>query len=441
MVVTVPATEARAVRSACNLAPPDPAPLLRLAVRVPLMSTDRNRCPIKLARELNVQVHLAKCPLFVRTLGARAAPPSRPVSPDAYKGGRGGGGDAVAPAAFSGGSGEVDFPIPVTIMKGYEATLNSVLDARGQVAIGGGLVTFEQWLRGLILPAAKGLAVLHGIGLAHRGLSGLDILCDRHGGIAIGDFGYTKAVDSSRMQKGSDEGGEEDCAALALEYLNSVSPLRCMPLALSHAAHVPGSFWYAAPEALLCADPSQFDERALDVFSLGVAILGALLGGVGAYGRATIADQIVHYFSVISQYDDALWGTVAEAIGQTFPETCAGLRRRLQTITHTPLLKAANFPHCPALVALLRRMLAADPRRRATIAEVLNSEWFVGAFRDTSVSFAESQMAGMCDPASSTMCEKAESFVFECSPLRIDSNSACRAGSPPRTANAKPFPK
>ena len=331
-----PTTMTDVMRIAANGAPPLSVGVASVAVRKP--SKDAlNRGPQNIAQELKIRFAFNGCPLFVRTLGARLENP-----------------DGVA---------------PITVMPAYAGTLYALLDQlRRNLSFIPQSLAAEHWLRDLMLDAFKATAIMHLHELAHRDLTGMNILFSRthRGGFKLAVGGFSRVCTAGQAAVVSVEGKEN----------KSFKPM-ALDSSRGHTAHIVGTYWWASIEALLCVDVDVYDTRAVDVFALAINILGPLLGGVSHYGRSTPADQVVYYFANIAEYDHELWGSAVDNLAVAFPQTCGDLAARLADITFSPFY--ASFDgYCPDLIDLLRRMLAPNPFERPAMPEVLRHPWFAG---------------------------------------------------------------
>ena len=376
----------------CNLAAPEPGNY-HLVVRKP--KVDRNTLE-KLCAELRLQLHFNHSRHFVRTLGS------------------------FTPAPSAGGM----HLLPITIMHRYKETLLAWMHAKSHTLKGmraGG--SDANALRRMLHQVLKALAVMHKSGVAHRDLSGNNVLVDEKGNAFVGDFGYAEeaaelplkekegmaflgrghvpntnadADDESAIvtvavadASDADGYGAEPQAVVPKEEAPSApkcffKPMPGLDGIASHTGAIPGTSWYAAPEALLCVDPSQYDPRKLDMFALGVTGMGAVIGDVGLYGKGRpFADikhiPIVQYFEMVAPYDDALYGDALAAVVKRYgyPDYRSYLRKRafngsfLSSVGTTPT-------HDPQLLSLLKQMLAANPSARPTAEEALAHPYFAG---------------------------------------------------------------
>ena len=365
-------------------------------VRIPI-GIDRNSAK-KLCSELRLQIHFNQSPHFVRTLGSFT-----PVS-----------------AAWN------PSPLPITIMHRYEKTLFAWMHARSFTLRGMRAGGYDvEALRRMLHQVLKALAVMHKSGIAHRDLTGNNVFIDEKNNAFVGDFGYAEEVAEPllkekedafpgrghRLNTNSDAGDEhinrnvgeavvdaDDADGFGAEHhaekekvpstpKDSFRPMPGLDGIKSHTGAIPGTSWYAAPEALLCVDPSQYDPRKLDIFALGVTGMGAAIGGVWLFGSGNNSRDkpnipIVQYFEMVAPYDDALYGDAFDAMAKRFGYPAD--RSYLKSLS----FKGSLLSGCdPKLLDLLKKMLAADPSARPTAEEALKHDYFADLSADVQYPF------------------------------------------------------
>ncbi|CAG9949397.1 unnamed protein product [Clonostachys rosea f. rosea IK726] len=188
----------------------------------------------------------------------------------------------------------------------------------------------------------QGVNYLHSNGIAHRDIKLENLLISKDSKLKITDFGVSEVfcgthpgVRESGGQCGQNMGDIRLC-----------SPGIC------------GSEPYIAPEVL--AKKSEYDPRALDVWSSAVVMIYLIFGG-------------------------AIWPRAQPGINKVYDNLVKGWDKWYKnhpdpdaTITET------DYPHCtaldfavspPALRRLMLQMLNPDPSRRISINQVINNRW------------------------------------------------------------------
>ncbi|KAK1867188.1 hypothetical protein I4F81_009695 [Pyropia yezoensis] len=191
-----------------------------------------------------------------------------------------------------------------------------------------------------------GLAFLHASNVLHRDLKPANILINDACEVRICDFGLARAAFATTP--GSD-GRDPTETVFWTDYV--------------------ATRWYRAPELLLSAYTSY--STAIDLWSAGCIFAEVVSGGVPLFPGLNNRDMLSRQV--------ALLGTPARSAMETVRDTAA--KRYLLSLPASagggPNALAAALPSAdPNAVRIIRRLLAFDPRARASAAELLGDPWF-----------------------------------------------------------------
>lgn len=186
----------------------------------------------------------------------------------------------------------------------------------------------------LLLQLASGVTYLHDNWILHRDLKTSNLLLNNRGQLKIADFGMAR-------------------------YVGEPPPPRLTQLVVT--------LWYRAPELLLGA---RSYGAAVDIWSIG-CIFGELLTREPLLQGRNEADQTSKIFELCGVPTDATWPgfrRLPNARALKLPSGPAAAAR--------PSLRS-KFPSLTSAgAALLGDMLALDPERRPSAADVLAHEYF-----------------------------------------------------------------
>ena len=189
-----------------------------------------------------------------------------------------------------------------------------------------------------------GLAFLHASNVLHRDLKPANLLINDACEVRICDFGLARA--SFATTPGRD-GRDPTETVFWTDYV--------------------ATRWYRAPELLLSAYTSY--STAIDLWSAGCIFAEVVSGGAPLFPG-------VHNHDMLSR-QVSLLGAPAPSAMSTVRDTAA--KRYLLSLPATDAggnLEAALPDTDPNAIRLIRRLLAFDPRARASAAELLDDPWF-----------------------------------------------------------------
>ncbi|PKS12057.1 hypothetical protein jhhlp_001353 [Lomentospora prolificans] len=187
----------------------------------------------------------------------------------------------------------------------------------------------------------QGVNYLHSNGIAHRDIKLENLLITKDSKLKITDFGVSEVF--SGIHPGLREAG--GVCGKNMGELRLCAPGIC------------GSEPYIAPEVL--AKKSEYDPRALDVWSSAIIMINLIFGG-NLWGKASPKDP--NYLPLLKGWDD--WDS-------KHPEVDA-----LPSESDYPhVLAFDKFVKPPALRRLLLRMLNPDATKRISMADVVSNRW------------------------------------------------------------------
>jgi cell division cycle 2-like len=187
-------------------------------------------------------------------------------------------------------------------------------------------------IKQLLLQLTSGIAYLHDHWILHRDLKTSNLLLNNRGQLKIADFGMARYV------------GDPPPVLTALVV----------------------TLWYRSPELLLGA--RQYGA-AIDMWSVG-CIFGELLTREPLLQGKTELDQLTKIFELCGSPTEESWPSFRRL------PNARSLRLPKQSVSTSAIIRA-RFPNMTtAGTSLLADLLALDPDRRPTAAEMLRHEYF-----------------------------------------------------------------